>query len=167
MKTLFPLLFCAWLSSVMACSSVTVRHKGFEPLAINAKRPKSRVELTDKAIKINEKVQFAFDSAEIKPASFGLLNEVAEVIEKNPRIELVRVEGHTDSTGEHDYNVKLSKERAKSVMAYLVKQGIKPKRLVSEGYGPDKPIASNDNEKGQGKNRRVEFNIVKQKDQKK
>jgi OOP family OmpA-OmpF porin len=147
-----------------ACSLVTVQQEPFEPLDVTAKAPPPkppRVVLTASAIKIAEKVQFKLGSAELLPDSFGLLDEVGQVME-NPQIERVQIEGHTDSTGSAKINKKLSKERAESVRSYLIKKGIEDKRLVAVGFGPDKPIAENETPEGQEANRRVEFNIVKQ-----
>jgi outer membrane protein OmpA-like peptidoglycan-associated protein len=148
-----------------ACSLVTVQQDPFEPLDVTAKAPPPkppRVVLTASSIKISEKVQFKLGSAELLPDSFGLLDEVAGVMRDNAQIERVQIEGHTDSTGSAKINKKLSKERAESVRAYLMKKGIEDKRMVAVGFGPDKPIADNATPDGQEANRRVEFNIVKQ-----
>jgi OmpA-OmpF porin, OOP family len=148
-----------------ACSLVTVQQDPFEPLDVTAKAPPPkppRVVLTASSIKISEKVQFKLGSAELLPDSFGLLDEVAGVMRDNAQIERVQIEGHTDSTGSAKINKKLSKERAESVRAYLMKKGIEEKRMVAVGFGPDKPIADNATPDGQEANRRVEFNIVKQ-----
>ena len=148
-----------------ACSLVTVQQDPFEPLDVTAKAPPPkppRVVLTASSIKISEKVQFKLGSAELLPDSFGLLDEVAGVMRDNLQIERVQIEGHTDSTGSAKINKKLSKERAESVRAYLMKKGIEDKRMVAVGFGPDKPIADNATPDGQEANRRVEFNIVKQ-----
>lgn len=148
-----------------ACSLVTVQQDPFEPLDVTAKAPPPkppRVVLTASSIKISEKVQFKLGSAELLPDSFGLLDEVAGVMRDNSQIERVQIEGHTDSTGSAKINKKLSKERAESVRAYLMKKGIEDKRMVAVGFGPDKPIADNTTPDGQEANRRVEFNIVKQ-----
>ena len=148
-----------------ACSLVTVQQDPFEPLDVTAKAPPPkppRVVLTASSIKISEKVQFKLGSAELLPDSFGLLDEVAGVMRENAQIERVQIEGHTDSTGSAKINKKLSKERAESVRAYLMKKGIEDTRMVAVGFGPDKPIADNATPEGQEANRRVEFNIVKQ-----
>ena len=153
------------LASGLGCSLVTVQQAPFTPLEIQAKRPAGpppRVVLTPSSIQIGDKVQFAFDSAEILPASFDLLKEVAGVLAKNAQIEKVQVEGHTDSTGAAGHNKELSQKRAESVRAFLIKEGVAGKRLVAKGFGPDKPIADNTTDDGKEKNRRVEFNIVKQ-----
>lgn len=75
-------------------------------------------------------------------------------------IKQIRIEGHTDSTGPRDFNMKLSKDRAESVKRYMVERGIKSSRLQTEGFGPDRPIASNDTADGREQNRRVEFKVI-------
>jgi OOP family OmpA-OmpF porin len=155
----------AVLAAGSGCGLITVQQNPFPPLAIQAKRPAGpppRVVLTPSSIQIADKVQFGFDSAEILPASFDLLKEVAGMLEKNQQIEKMQVEGHTDSSGAAGHNKELSQKRAESVRAFLVKAGINGKRLVAKGFGPDKPIADNNTDEGKEKNRRVEFNILKQ-----
>ena len=147
------------------CSLVTVEQEPFAPMEITAKRPgppPARVVLTESSIVIKDKIQFELGKAEIKSESHGLLNEVAKVFVDNPQIELVQIEGHTDSSGSASINKKLSKERAEAVRAYLIKGGVEGKRMVALGFGPEKPIGDNTTPEGQEQNRRVEFNIVKQ-----
>jgi OOP family OmpA-OmpF porin len=95
-------------------------------------------------------------------ASFSLLDEIAGVIKNAPHIKKVAIEGHASAEGNKAVNLKLSDDRAKSVMKYLVDKGIEKERLTAKGYGSTKPIAENDSEEGREKNRRVEFNIVEQ-----
>jgi outer membrane protein OmpA-like peptidoglycan-associated protein len=157
----------ALLPSLIAsgCSLITVQQEPFPPLEIRAQRPAApppRVVLTPSSIQITEKIQFAFDSAEILPASFPLLNEIATLLQDQKQIEVLQIEGHTDITGTAQHNRELSQRRADSVRAFLTKAGVGGKRLVTKGFGPDKPIADNGTEEGKEKNRRVEFNIVKQ-----
>ncbi len=71
-----------------------------------------------------------------------------------------RIEGHTDSTGSLDYNMKLSGERASSVRNFLFEEGIAAGRMTVEGYGPEHPIADNESQAGRAKNRRVEIVIA-------
>lgn len=111
-------------------------------------------------IEIKEKVFFAYDSDRILPQSYGLLDDVAAVIEKHPEIPKILVEGHTDADGSDSYNLDLSDRRAKSVMRYLIGAGVDAARLEAKGYGEGVPIASNETEEGKAKNRRVEFTIV-------
>lgn len=150
---------------VSACSLFTVQQEPFPVLEITADRPPpgpSRVVLTASSITIADKVQFDTGKTEILPVSFGLLDEVAMVLVQNEQIELVQIEGHTDSTGTAAINRKLSQGRAEAVLSYLAKKGVKKSRMVAKGFGPDRPIGSNDDDVGREQNRRVEFNILKQ-----
>jgi outer membrane protein OmpA-like peptidoglycan-associated protein len=125
--------------------------------------PEKRVEVRDNKIVINEKIQFALDSAQILEVSHSLLQEVADVIRKNPQIKEILIEGHASADGSDQHNMTLSDKRAKAVMNYLVaKAGIDKKMLKAKGYGETKPIASNDTEDGRETNRRVEFTITAQ-----
>jgi outer membrane protein OmpA-like peptidoglycan-associated protein len=125
--------------------------------------PQKRVEVRDNKIVINEKIQFELDSAKILEVSHSLLNEVADVIRKNPQIKEILIEGHASADGSDQHNMTLSDKRAKAVMNYLVaKAGIDKKMLKAKGYGETKPIASNDTEDGRETNRRVEFTITAQ-----
>ena len=153
------------LVAATGCSLVTVEQEPFAPMEIRAKRPgplPARVVLTESSIVIKEKIQFELGKADIKPESHGLLNEVAKVFVDNPQIELVQIEGHTDTTGGAAINKKLSKERAEPVRSFLMKAGVAGKRMVALGFGPERPIGDNATPEGQEQNRRVEFNIVKQ-----
>lgn len=161
----FALVSIIGVSSGAGCSLFTVKADPMPPLEINANRPPpgpDRVVLTDSKIVIKDKVQFATGKAEILSPSFGLLDEVAAVFVDNPQIEQVQVEGHTDSTGGAGVNRKLSQARAESVVKYLTGKGVKKNRMIAKGFGPDVPIADNNDEAGREQNRRVEFNIVKQ-----
>jgi OOP family OmpA-OmpF porin len=124
--------------------------------------PPARVEVRDNKIEIKEKIQFEYNKAVILPASFGLLDEIADVIKKNGHIKKIAIEGHASSEGDAKHNLKLSDERAKSVMKYLVDKGTDAGRLTAKGFGSQRPIADNKTEEGKEKNRRVEFLIVEQ-----
>ncbi|HUH01784.1 MAG TPA: OmpA family protein [Kofleriaceae bacterium] len=147
------------------CSLVTVEQAPFTPMQITAKRPKGpppRVVLMPSQIRITEKIQFGYNSAEIEEVSFSLLDEIAAVLVDNPQIETLHIEGHTDKRGSAAHNRKLSKSRATSVMTYLAEKKVAKARLVAIGHGPDQPIADGDDEAAHELNRRVEFKIVKQ-----
>lgn len=124
-------------------------------------KPK-RVEVTADKIMIREKIQFDLNKATIKSDSHELLGEIVDVFKENTHIKKVSIEGHTDDQGSDTYNQKLSEQRAKSVVDYLVSKGIDAKRLASKGLGESKPIASNATEEGKEQNRRVEFIITEQ-----
>lgn len=102
-------------------------------------------------------VQFDFDKAEIKPESRPTLDEIGKFLKADPSISVV-VTGHTDAKGAFDYNVDLSRRRAAAVTADLAgRYGIATDRLTSFGAGMASPVATNDDETGRAKNRRVEL----------
>ncbi len=121
------------------------------------------VRVTDKEIVILEQVQFDFGKSTIKRESDPLLDSVAQVLKEHPEILKIEVQGHTDNKGSKQLNSKLSDDRAKAVKDALIKRGVDAGRLVSKGYGPDKPIADNAKEDGRAKNRRVQFIVVDKK----
>jgi OOP family OmpA-OmpF porin len=104
-------------------------------------------------------ILFDFDKYNIKPQYNSELIQVAIVLQDNPSVA-VEIQGHTDDIGTAGYNKKLSKQRADSVMNYLVKMGIDKKRLSTKGYGFSRPIASNLTKRGRAMNRRVELTPV-------
>jgi len=117
-------------------------------------------EVKGSSIVILDKVNFANDSDKIVGnKSFQVLDSVFEILDKTKSVKKVTIEGHTDNKGKPDHNKDLSKRRAESVRAYLVKKGIDPARLEAVGFGESKPIAENTTELGRAKNRRVEFVI--------
>jgi len=110
--------------------------------------------VVDEAI---QNLEFDLGKATIRPSSHASLNKVAALlIEKNFSLKLA---GHTDNTGSMQTNMRLSKERAEAVKAYLVSKGANPSRIEATGYGPTQPIASNNTAEGRQQNRRVEFTL--------
>ena len=105
-------------------------------------------------------VFFDFDKWDLRPESYIELNRVVKLLVENPSIE-IEMSAHTDSRGSDEYNFKLSDNRAKSVMEYIISKGIDPSRITSHGYGETKPVATNDTDEGRQLNRRVEFEILK------
>jgi outer membrane protein OmpA-like peptidoglycan-associated protein len=106
-----------------------------------------------------ENIYFETNSARLKPTSFPELDRVIKLMKNNPGLKL-EISGHTDNVGSYLANKKLSENRAKSVVDYLVKEGIDQSRLTYEGYSFTRPIAPNDTPEGRQKNRRVEFEIL-------
>lgn len=105
-------------------------------------------------------VFFDFDKWNLRPESFIELDRVVMLLKENPAIE-IEMSAHTDSRGADDYNFRLSDNRARSVMEYILSKGIEPKRITSKGYGETKPVDTNETDDGRQMNRRVEFTIVK------
>ena len=105
-------------------------------------------------------ILFDTGKATIKFQSAEVLNQILNVLKKYPNSRF-RIEGHTDSIGKKAKNMILSQNRADAVKVYLIQGGIDASRLESQGFGPEKPIASNKNKKGRALNRRVEINLIK------
>ena len=107
-----------------------------------------------------EGVNFEYNSAVLTSDSLAILDGVARTLEGQSSME-VEIAGHCSSEGSDRYNQGLSERRADSVRNYLVRKGVSSGRMRAVGYGESRPIASNDTESGRSKNRRVEFNILR------
>lgn len=105
-------------------------------------------------------VFFDFDKWDLRAESYTELDRVVKLLKENPAIE-IEMTAHTDSRGNDDYNFKLSDNRARSVMEYILLKGINASRITSKGYGETKPVAPNDTDENRQLNRRVEFVIIK------
>lgn len=107
-------------------------------------------------------VLFDFDKAEIRADAAGALGQLATVLRGFPN-GTARLEGHTDAKGDDAYNQRLSERRAAAVKTWLVeREGFDAARLTTRGWGESKPVASNDDDAGRQKNRRVSVIIKKQ-----
>ncbi len=104
-------------------------------------------------------IEFETNKDIITVESYPILNKVVDVMKNNPDY-LLRISGHTDAQGADDANLILSHKRAQATKAYLVAQGIDEARLDAAGYGETKPVADNATAEGRAQNRRVEFEIV-------
>lgn len=110
------------------------------------------------AVQVNN-LFFPVNQWELLPQSENELIRVASIIkERNIRVE---ISGHTDSTGDPNKNMTLSRQRAESVRAFLIKQGCNASLLIAKGYGASRPIAGNDTDEGKQLNRRVELQFLK------
>jgi outer membrane protein OmpA-like peptidoglycan-associated protein len=100
--------------------------------------------------------RLAFDtgSATLRPESQAQLNNIAAVLTNCPSVHL-KIAGYTDNVGAAEPNLRLSRNRANSVMAQLVSNGVSPDHLTAEGYGQESPVADNASEEGRARNRRV------------
>jgi OmpA-OmpF porin, OOP family len=101
-------------------------------------------------------INFDTGKSVIKPESKEIIEQIVQMLKTNPDIKL-SIEGHTDNVGDPLSNKTLSEERARSVVAAIVGQGIVIERLSPSGYGQDKPVGDNKTEEGRTKNRRVEL----------
>jgi outer membrane protein OmpA-like peptidoglycan-associated protein len=128
--------------------------------AANNGCPEVTVEVIKVLNSFSKAILFNSGKATIRPESNVKLEEIVKVM-NNYSIANFLLEGYTDSTGSAVKNLQLSKERALAVKEYLVANGINANRLSSEGYGIEKPIASNKTEAGRAQNRRVEISLAK------
>lgn len=130
----------------------------------NQKYTEIRRDFYLKPIKKGEKLSLYniyFDPGkwDIKPESYPELDRLAQFLKDNPGV-YIEISGHTDNTGDPSTKKELSLRRANAVKYYLVRKGIPESRMTTKGYGPDRPVASNETEEGRRLNRRVEFEII-------
>ena len=104
-------------------------------------------------------ITFAFNRFDIQPQFQSTLNQVAQTLNAYPST-MIDVLGHTDSVGSHEYNQRLSEQRAQAVASYLMARGVSQARIAIRGYGETMPIADNGSESGRAANRRVEIKVV-------
>ncbi len=112
-----------------------------------------------------QNIYFAFNSAELNPDSYGVLDELGNTLVARPEIRM-EIQGHTDSVGSAAYNEQLSGRRAQSVLDYLLENfpQLSADRFRVRGVGEASPIATNDTDEGRALNRRVEFLVIGQGD---
>ncbi|MDD9939236.1 MAG: OmpA family protein, partial [Myxococcales bacterium] len=122
---------------------------------------RGNVIIEENEIIILEKIYFATDSAEILPRSFPIVDAVAATLIGNPQITLIEVQGHADERGSDEYNIRLTGDRAASVVQALGQRGVDMQRMRSAGYGERCPVDPASNPAAWEKNRRVEFKIIR------
>lgn len=115
--------------------------------------------LEEEAVFQLENVEFEFGKATLTPASLKILEPVLATMQSNSSLE-IELSGHTDNIGTRDFNLKLSRDRAKAVGDHLIQDGIESTRIKTVGFAFDKPIASNSTPEGRQKNRRTELKIL-------
>jgi outer membrane protein OmpA-like peptidoglycan-associated protein len=103
-------------------------------------------------------VEFASSGLQPATRSYPLLDELVEIAADCPAAK-ISVIGHTDATGEEPFNIALSEDRARAVVAHMVQRGLPADRFSTFGAGSSQPIASNENPQGRRRNRRIEFEI--------
>ena len=121
------------------------------PTEVIAKINRDFAELAD--------ANFEFNDSEVSENSYPVLDRIVKIMVENPDLGM-EIAAHTDNIGSFEFNMRLSQERAQSIVNYLVLKGIDKIRLVSKGYGESRPISSNSTEEGRMNNRRVEFIIL-------
>jgi len=126
------------------------------------KEEEKRVAMKEDRVEIKDKIKFAYNDDKILAESHGLLDEIADVIKKNPQVKKIEIGGHASSEGDDSKNMELSKRRANSVMQYLTsKGGVAADHLVAKGFGETKPLVTpDDTDDKRETNRRVEFLVT-------
>jgi OOP family OmpA-OmpF porin len=110
------------------------------------------------AIRLNN-LFFEVNKSVLMPESYAELDNLIRLLSNQPELK-IEINGHTDSDGSDELNLKLSEERAKSVVAYLVSKGVKNDRLTAKGLGETKPAVPNTSPENKAINRRVEFKVL-------
>ena len=111
------------------------------------------------AISLKGDVTFDYDSAIVRPGLYSEIDRISNVLIKYPQT-VIRVEGHTDSTGSETYNMNLSEQRAEAVKNLIVQRGVSSERIETRAYGESTPVADNNTEAGRAMNRRVEIKVA-------
>ena len=139
--------------------------RGFEQAQVKSfimgELPEKVVNEINEAFSEIDNAQFGFDEYKISESSYPILDRIVNIMKHNSDIK-IEIAAHTDNIGSFQYNMKLSRKRAQSIMDYMVSKGISKDRLRAVGYGQSRPIASNQTEEGRQKNRRVEFILIKE-----
>lgn len=115
--------------------------------------------LAANASMILKNIFFDVNKFELKPESQVELDNVVALLKENPALK-IQISGHTDNSGRADDNIKLSNNRAKTVVTYIIAKGIDPARLSYTGFGDKMPLGDNATEEGKAKNRRTELKVV-------
>ncbi|MFN2458894.1 MAG: OmpA family protein, partial [Chitinophagaceae bacterium] len=102
---------------------------------------------------------FDFNKYALRSESQVELDKVVQLLNDNPTVR-IQIEGHTDNIGTAVENLKLSENRAKAVVNYLIGKGINAKRLAHKGFGATVPVSNNKTEEGRAQNRRTELKVV-------
>jgi len=110
-------------------------------------------------VTIKDQILFDVDRADIRPASEAEIDRIANVLKRYPKT-MITVAGHTDDAGHADHNKALSERRANAVKSALIGRGVAVDRMTAMGFGPNRPVASNETPEGRAENRRVELHIV-------
>jgi outer membrane protein OmpA-like peptidoglycan-associated protein len=140
----------------------------FEPETVNGYADndgcpdEEQVRVVGDKIVLDDRVHFFVNSAVIRQVSYPLLRRLAKLVTEHPEYTHISVEGHADERGAEDFNKKLSDDRARSVLEFMVKQGVQRERLSSQGFGSSRPLVDSKNEYAWLLNRRVEFTVTRQ-----
>lgn len=136
------------------------RYMDKQAMDLNKELKNAKVERIGEGIKItfDSGILFKIGSSDLSAQAISNIDQLAGVLNKYKDTNIL-IEGHTDSTGSHDFNMGLSERRAGSVAAYLFNKNVANDRVITKGYGPDQPVVDNSTEANRSLNRRVEVAI--------
>ena len=123
--------------------------------------PGPRVKIGVDRLELAAPIYFDVGKATLKAQSLPLLDEVAQALDKNPRIQVLEVGVHSDERGAEEFNLRITGERAQAIKTYLVSKGVSADRLAARGYGESRPLCTEHNEACWSRNRRTELLIVR------
>ena len=135
--------------AIVGCGGASVQQEMNEDAPLE-------VQLRGNRITFNHRIQFGHDSEELLPASFPILDRVAELVGEHIEIIRMQVQGHSSTDGETAHNEDLSTRRAAAIADYLRAQGLTIE-VTSQGYGETYPLCREDTPECHERNRRVEF----------
>lgn len=173
MKTLKSLslsaLICLLVVSLYSCKTKKMVAKPTAPAPVEEKAPVEAAKpepapVAEKPAAVEKpdfnfsNLQFEFNSAVLKTASFQILDRAAIEIKKDPEAKIT-LNGHSSAEGTPEHNMSLSVDRANAVKSYLVNTGIAAEKFAIKGFGSTVPLTSNSTEEGKALNRRVEIKI--------
>lgn len=139
---------------------LTVQIPGRDTMIARGVYDKTPLTPMDPRDEFSKPILFAFNQSMIDTASFYILDELSDALERFENVVL-EVQGHTDNIGTEDYNQTLSQARAESVKSALVQRGVDATRLRTRGMGFLMPVVPNDTEENRAKNRRTVFRILR------
>jgi len=166
-KIFFVVAFGASVVFVGCKSKKMIVNDGAEVVSSSSKTEEhiegGTVSKTDEGVVLTfeSDVLFATNSSYLSEKAKGTMKNMVAYINKNYPNARIQINGHTDSTGEADYNQWLSEKRAASVKTFAVGLGLNESNITTKGYGKTKPVATNSTKEGRQKNRRVEVIILK------
>ena len=138
------------------------KHEAEAKAQEEAQKAKLEAEALERKIKViidSEHINFEVNKDKLTIQSISTIEQIADILNKHPNIN-VEISGHTDNTGNADYNLLLSQKRVDSVKEKLIELQIDSHRLTAVGYGANQPLVSNDTKENRHINRRVEFKVI-------
>jgi outer membrane protein OmpA-like peptidoglycan-associated protein len=130
------------------------------PIAVKAV---GKAQIQGDQVKMPGEIEFDNNKATIRDTkqTQEILTTLRDFLKENPNVTKLRIEGHTDTVGTHEFNMKLSQGRAEAVKAWLVKNGIDAKRIETVGLGETRPeVKDEKTEEDRQRNRRTEFHVI-------